>query len=223
MDALESARQSAAALHAIAVKSGANPEEPLELVEHAVRHLGLDLFWLSESDPLLKGARALFDEQGGIICCVSDGDVGTRSIFASHEIGHARLHARSAECLSEDIDPTRSDEKAPVGLQRVEDYGVRERREQQADIFAREFLLPREVARRRHLTGETASEISGAMSLPLGLVRQQLYDALLIPRAPTGSPSRTFTPSQTWNRITISPRCSAELLCASTRRGAGSR
>ena len=32
---------------------------------------------------------------------------------------------------------------APVGLQRVEDYGAHERRELQANVFARELLLPR--------------------------------------------------------------------------------
>jgi Zn-dependent peptidase ImmA (M78 family) len=42
-------------------------------------------------------------------------------------------------------------EVAPVGLQRVEDYGARERRELQANIFAREFLLPRAFARRLHV------------------------------------------------------------------------
>ena len=42
-----------------------------------------------------------------------------------------------------DIDPSRPTEAAPVGMQRVEDYGARERRELQANVFAREFLFPR--------------------------------------------------------------------------------
>ena len=41
-----------------------------------------------------------------------------------------------------DIDPTRPAEAAPVGLDRVVDYGRRQRREAQMDLFAREFLLP---------------------------------------------------------------------------------
>ena len=48
----------------------------------------------------------------------------------------------------EDVDPSRSMEAAPVGLQRVEDYGAHERRELQANVFAREFLFPRSLARR---------------------------------------------------------------------------
>ncbi len=38
-----------------------------------------------------------------------------------------------------DIDPTRPAEAAPVGLDRVVDYGHRQRR---SGLFAREFLLP---------------------------------------------------------------------------------
>ena len=48
-------------------------------------------------------------------------------------------------CTEDDIDLSRSTEAVPVGLQRVEDYGTRERRELQANVFAREFLLPSEL------------------------------------------------------------------------------
>jgi DNA helicase II / ATP-dependent DNA helicase PcrA len=165
----------------------------MELVLAAVKRLDLELAWLGADDPGLKRARALFDRQGGVICCVDEGDSGARACLIAHEIAHVRVHEGSAECRNEDVDASRSAEVAPVGLQRVEDYGVRERRELQENVFAREFLLPREAARRKHLDGKTASE---SLKLPKDLVCQQLLDALLLPPAPPAEEDRPERPSR---------------------------
>ncbi len=184
MDAFEPIRIEAAALSEALVAAGADPLNPLALVEAAISDDDLDLVWLASGDPALKGARALYDDQSGTICCESDGDAATRALLVAHEFGHARLHAGSASCAQTDIDPTRSTEAAPVGLQRVEDYGARERRELQANVFAREFLLPRGRARVLHVNQRLgAAEIAARTRLPLALVRQQLFDALLLPPA----------------------------------------
>jgi DNA helicase II / ATP-dependent DNA helicase PcrA len=181
MEAFESIRAAAENLHAQLVAEGANPDNPMELVLAALKHFDLELAWLPPGDPGLKGARALFDHQAGIICCADERDSATRVSLVSHEIGHVCIHGATSECTTEDIDASRSIEAAPVGLQRVEDYGVHERRELQANVFAREFLLPRCQARNKHLTGETASAIAQRLQLPKDLVRQQLIDALLLP------------------------------------------
>ncbi|MFZ0693492.1 MAG: UvrD-helicase domain-containing protein, partial [Alphaproteobacteria bacterium] len=184
MDAFETIRAAAATLHSKLTAAGADPGRPMDLVAAAVADLDLELAWFPENDPALKGARALFDQQGGVICCLDQGSPGERACLVAHELGHVCVHAGSSECTNDDIDPSRSMEAAPVGLQRVEDYGVRERRELQANVFAREFLLPRPAARDRHLSGQTASEIAGRLGLPKDLVRQQLLDALLLPPVP---------------------------------------
>jgi DNA helicase II / ATP-dependent DNA helicase PcrA len=184
MNAFEPVRIAAASLHASVVAKGADPSRPMELVEAAVKHLGLELAWLPQGDPVLKGARALFDDQSGVICCADEKDPSIRVALVAHEIGHACVHESSNNCASEDIDLTRSTEAAPVGLQRVDDYGLHERRELQANVFAREFLLPRDAARSRYLAGEGASAIAKTLQLPKELVRQQLLDALLLPPAP---------------------------------------
>lgn len=195
MDAFETIRVSAAALQAKLVAAGADPDQPMALVRAAVADLELELAWLSEGDPALKGARALFDEQGGVICCLDQGSSGEKACLVAHELGHVCVHAGSSECTNDDIDPSRSMEAAPVGLQRVEDYEVRERRELQANVFAREFLLPRPSARQRHLAGQTASAIAGRLGLPKDLVRQQLLDALLLPPVPPDEvPAIAHTP-----------------------------
>ena len=184
MDAFEPIRIEAAALSEALVVAGAGPLDPLALVEAAIAADDLDLVWLAAGDPALKGARALYDDQSGTICCETDGDAATRALLVAHELGHARLHAGSASCARTDIDPTRSTEAAPVGLQRVDDYGARERRELQANVFARELLLPRGRARALHVDQSLrAAEIAARTRLPLALVRQQLFDALLLPPA----------------------------------------
>ena len=132
---------------------GADPSRSWAMVEAAIRQLEIELVWLPAGDPALKGALALFDEQSGTICFTEGGDVAKPVELIAHEIGHACIHATSSHCTAHDIDASRSTEAAPVGLQRVEDYGTHERRELQANVFAREFLLPRAEARRLHLTG----------------------------------------------------------------------
>jgi DNA helicase-2/ATP-dependent DNA helicase PcrA len=185
MDAFEPIRNSAASLHDEVVSLGMDRLIPWGLVEAVIRRLDLEIFWLAPGDPALKGSRALFDEQSGSVYCEAVDDPGERALLVAHEIGHARVHATSSLCGVDDIDPSRSTEAAPVGLQRVEDYGARERRELQANVFARELLFPRALARLLYLDeGFGASAIADRMGLPKNLVRQQLFDALLLPTPP---------------------------------------
>ena len=185
MDAFDLIRDTAARLHTALVTRGADPSHPWAMVEAAIHQLALELVWLPAGDPVLKGALALFDEQSGTICCAAGGEAARQVELIAHELGHACLHATSSQCTAHDIDASRSSEAAPVGLQRVEDYGTRERRELQANVFAREFLLPRAEARRWHLMERLgAAAMAERLQLPKDLVRQQLLDALLLPDAP---------------------------------------
>lgn len=192
MDTFEPVRKSAADLHDRIIPKGTDSLDSTALISAGVSHLDLEVVWLAQGDPALKNARAVFDEQSGTICCEEAGDVGDRSLLVAHELGHAHVHAGSSACTTNDIDPSCSTETAPVGLQRVEDYGARERRELQANVFAREFLLPRTLARRLHIDEEmTASDISSCTSLPIEVVRQQLFDALLLPSIEDATPEET--------------------------------
>ena len=182
MDPFAPIRSKAAALHEELLSKGKHPCDPLALIQAAVESRDLELVWLPQGDPALQGARAVYDDQGGTICCEEEGDPVTRALLVAHELGHSELHAGSVTCAGSDIDPSRSTEAAPVGLQRVEDYGARERRELQANVYARELLLPRALARELHLKNNlTAASIADRTKLPVALVRQQLFDALLLP------------------------------------------
>src|SRR5436309_12058872 len=188
MDSFEPIRKAAEDLHHQAAGDG-TPKKPMELVNAAIKHLKLELTWLPTGDPALKGARAVFDDQSGAIFAEDIGDESQRALVVAHEIGHECIHAGSVACSAEDVDPSRSMEAAPVGLQRVEDYGAHERRELQANVFAREFLLPRTAARRLYLQERLgATAIANGFQLSEDLVRQQLLDALLLPDAPLDEP-----------------------------------
>lgn len=185
MDAFEAIRIQAADLHGKVAVAASELMSPLALVNAAVKLLDLEpVAWLPVGDPALKGARAVFDEQSGAIFAEDKGDEATRALLIAHEIGHVCIHGGTVCCTEHDVDPTRSTEAAPVGLQRVEDYGAHERRELQANVFARELLLPRTLARRLFVDDcNTAATISALLKLPIPLVRQQILDVVLLPPA----------------------------------------
>lgn len=185
MDGFDPVRFAANELHEATLSAGGDPLDPLGFVTHAIdalESLELELVWLEPDDPGLKGARASFDDQAGLVCCERSGTHSERALLVAHELGHAQLHTGSLNCGSADVDASQTTEAAAVGLQRVETYGARERQELQANVFAREFILPRSLARRLFVEdGMSASGIVHATGLPLAVVRQQLLDALLLP------------------------------------------
>jgi DNA helicase-2/ATP-dependent DNA helicase PcrA len=184
MDSFEPIRKAAEDLHHQVAGNGM-PKKPMALIDAAIKHLKLELTWLPKGDPALKGARAVFDDQSGTIFAEDIGNESQRALLVAHEIGHECIHAGSTACSAEDVDPSCSIEAAPVGLQRVEDYGAHERRELQANVFARAFLFPRSLARRMFVDHAVpASEIAKQLDLPVPLVRQQILDVILLPIPP---------------------------------------
>src|SRR4051812_22370991 len=126
MKSFETIRGLAAQLHTELVATGASPHKPESLIANAITHFDLELTFLEPADPALKGANALYDEQSGTICAAKIGSAGERALAVAHEIGHLVVHAQSCSCSDTDIDASRSTEAAPVGLQKVEDYGAKE-------------------------------------------------------------------------------------------------
>ena len=108
-----------------------------------------------------------------------------QAFLVAHELGHVELGDDSGGEPVHNIDPARPAEASPIGLDRVVDYGRRQRREIQMDLFAREFLLPRPVVRSLHMDdGLSSSEIAERFGAPFDVVAQQLLDALLLPPIP---------------------------------------
>lgn len=182
MDATEAARREAERIHHAAVAIGDDPWNLFELVSREAARRDLDVYALAEGDSALKGGRAVLNREAGCILYEDIGSAFDRAFLIAHELGHFVLEAGSSEVVTNEVQPDRSVEDAPVGVERVLDYGARERREVRMDLFAREFLLPRSVVRHHHVDGGSSSvDIAKRLGAPLQVVQQQLLDALLLP------------------------------------------
>lgn len=181
MDAVELARQRAAALHDEVVSKGADPWDPEALVRAVASSLELDIEPVEPDSAILNGGRAQFDPINRAIRHEDSGTTFFKAFLVGHELGHATLGDDRIEHVAHDVNPMRPAEAAPVGEDRVVDYSRRQRREVQMDLFGRELLLPRKRARTLHLGGLTASEIATKLGAPFDVVALQLLDALLLP------------------------------------------
>ncbi|RFP10381.1 ImmA/IrrE family metallo-endopeptidase [Duganella sp. BJB488] len=188
MDATEAARREAERIHQAAVAEG---DDPWNLLEFVIREAGrreLDVYALPQGDSALKNGRAVYDSQAGSILYEDIGSLFDRAFLIAHELGHVVLEGGAQDVVTEEVKPDRSAEDAPVGIEKVLDYGAKERREVRMDLFARELLLPRSVVRGHHIDdGCSSSDIARRLGAPLQVVQQQLLDALLLPMEPTSS------------------------------------
>jgi superfamily I DNA/RNA helicase len=181
MDSIEIARRTAADLHSCAVSRGLDPTDPYEFAKGAAKERGLSVEHAAPGSASLNGGRATYIPEDDLIIHEDKGSAFDRAFLVAHEIGHAVLGDRTVATANE-VEPTRAAEPSPVGIDRVVDYGRRQRREVQMDLFARELLLPRPLMCRMHLEdGFTASQIADRMKAPFDVVAQQLVDVLLLP------------------------------------------
>lgn len=182
MDTIEVTRQTAERLHADAVARGKDPWRPYEFACAEAGRRKIAVEKLSKGDVRLGGARASYDPGALAILHEDAGDDFINAFLVAHEIGHVEFGGAAESNTSTAPDPSRPSEAAPVGVDRVIDYGRRERREVQMDLFGREFLLPRSAARRLHAAdGMTGPDIAARLGAPFEVVAQQLLDALLLP------------------------------------------
>ncbi|BCT69159.1 UvrD-helicase domain-containing protein [Nitrosospira sp. NRS527] len=183
MDSVELGRQIAAELHHNAVKCDADPSQPLKFVLAEIRKRDYDAEAVLPGANVLDKGRACLIPKDFLILYEKSGSEFERAFLIAHELGHIVLGDAYDGESAQNIDPTRPSESSPVGIERVVGYGSRQRREIQMDLFAREFLLPRELIRALHVEEEmSASQIAGRFGAPFEVVAQQLFDALLLPR-----------------------------------------
>ncbi|MHC2708559.1 superfamily I DNA/RNA helicase [Bradyrhizobium diazoefficiens] len=186
MDGVELARQIAAELHARLVAAGANPWSPYEFAVAEASRRGIDVEPAAAGAAVLDGGRATFVAADDLIIHENVGSCFDQAFLVAHEIGHVELgDDPNGAVAAATIDPARAAEPSPVGMDRVVDYGRKQRREVQMDLFARELLLPRSVARSLHVDdGLSTSAIAAKLGAPFEVVAQQLLDALLLPSVP---------------------------------------
>lgn len=150
------------------------------IISKALSERNLTLEELPAADSTLAGGLGVYNRKYALVAVSLDLDAPTRLEVIAHEIGHDVVHQAEVSTVSAGYGtPGPGD---PV--LRVEAYGVKERREAQANVFARELLLPRALARRLFAEGMRAKEIASKTGLSLSLIYQQLTDALLLPEPP---------------------------------------
>lgn len=186
MEPIELARQHAEKLHNEGVNRGSDPWSPYDFAVSVAKHLGITVEPCLPGASLLDGARASFDASYPLIVHENSGTPFEQAFLVAHEIGHAVLgDGEDDKELVLVIDPARTSEAVPVGMDRVSDYSRRERREVQMDLFARELLLPRPRVVDLHVQqGLSCSQLASRLGAPFDVIAQQMFDALLLPRVP---------------------------------------
>lgn len=182
MDAVELARKKAAELHVQAVQQGLDPWKSYEFAAAIATQQGYDVEDAVPGASMLDGGRAKLLPSDELILHEKKGTRFEQALLVAHEIGHALLGDADDATPSKDMDFARPAEAAPVGEDRVVDYGRKQRREVQMDLFARELLIPRFHVREQHLQhGLKAQDLAQKLDAPYEIVAQQLLDALLLP------------------------------------------
>ena len=189
MDPIELARQHAQRMHDEAVRRGRDPWSPYEFAVGMANDLGITVEACTPGAAMLDGGRASFDPDLPLIVHEAGGSPFDQAFLVAHEIGHAELGDGEEELeFAANIDPARTAEAAPVGMDRVVDYSRRQRREVQMDLFARELLLPRHLVVDLHVAqGQTCSTIAARIGAPFEVVAQQMLDAMLLPALPVAA------------------------------------
>lgn len=189
MDPIELGRQHAGRLHEEAVQRGQDPWSPYPFVIGIAKHLGIRVQSCAPGAAMLDGGRAFFDPDIPAIFHETAGTAFDQAFLVAHEIGHSQLGDGEEDVEpAVNVDPARTAEAVPVGMDRVVDYSRRQRREVQMDLFARELLVPRPVVVELHVDqGHTCSAIAQRLGAPFEVIAQQMLDALLLPAVPAAT------------------------------------
>lgn len=182
MNPFDSARSEAARLRAELSAVGISLAQPAyELVQAVCQHLDVRLKKVKANYALLKAADATINVERRWLYVCEDFSDDMKAFLVAHELGHLRLHPSRSGTVEVTQNALNADASS-TGAKEVEGYGARERQELQANVFAREFLLPRSTARALFIEHEkNATAIAGDLQLPRELVRLQLYDGILLP------------------------------------------
>lgn len=159
------------------------------LIARARQATGTMIMLVAPDSILLDGARANYvaaaDPEPAKILCANDLDDRDKNFCLAHEFAHHRLHSEAGSCNHDDIDEWTPAEPEGSAVGEGDAYSPKQRREAQANLFARELLLPRDKLRARFLAGGvTAAQLGAELRVPDNLVLQQLADAILLPSDP---------------------------------------
>jgi superfamily I DNA/RNA helicase len=161
----------------------------IDLLGAVEDEIGLAIEPIEPTYPDLGGASAVLQRDQRFIYISNEIPLWDDKFcgLVAHELGHWFLDATKAPTTIAHLKNLFGSDGSPAVI-KVEAYGARERQELQANVYARELLLPRDVARNLALSGSGPSRVAADLGIPLEFVRQQMLDALLLPiSSPTSS------------------------------------
>jgi DNA helicase II / ATP-dependent DNA helicase PcrA len=154
-----------------------------KLIENAAQRLGIKIKGYPAKHPFLRGTVAR--TEGDKILFNRDLEEWLALYNQAHELGHVVLDHGARECTAEDINCEATENRLALGVHRVKGYGPQERIECEANIFAREFLLPCDKLKRWFSEeGLNAEQIVERTGMEIEMVCHQLSYALLTPEIP---------------------------------------
>lgn len=164
------------------------PVSSKTLLANAEEILGVGIEFVPPTHSILGGTDGVLKRNDETIYVRKDVSDAEKAYLVAHELGHWFLDADLPEITYADLAAMTASEGSEATV-KIDAYGLNERTELQANVFARELLLPRVVAKQQFLAHFGASQISHNLTVPLEIVRQQLFDGLLLPILPTVLPS----------------------------------
>lgn len=167
--------------HKVLLAEAGGRPEAAALLTAAESLTGIGRSRLPAGDPLLMGGDAYLDPDQNHIFYNEDIKPELVAFYQMHEYAHSQLHEKKSPCFPEDFDSEAVEEDVPVGIARVEAYSPRGREEREANIFAREVLLPSDRLRSWVLEeSKNAEEIALLIGVPEEMVFHQLSFSLLV-------------------------------------------
>jgi superfamily I DNA/RNA helicase len=157
--------------------------DPEEILKRLEEKTGISRERVSKNDPILQKAIAVIIPDYEALFFNDELPDWYAAFCQAHEYGHFFLHHdNETHCLKEDIEFTGSEENSvPTGKNRISGYSSRERREQEANLFAAELLFPSEVLRQCFIKeGWRASDLALKTKFPYDFICRQLNFALLV-------------------------------------------
>ena len=152
------------------------------VVAACLANTGLERHFFEPDDDLLAGAQAVLNFEMQAIYQDNSRPFAMQQFDAVHEFAHFWLHDEACPCTEADLDPSQTTEATTGVAAVVEGYAPRQKRENEANLYAAELLLPLALARRLFAEeGMAAGAIADALGLPATMVQMQLADALLLP------------------------------------------
>lgn len=178
------------------------------LLDSAQRATGVTCASRPPGDSLLDGGEACYHRDLKKIYYSRGPAIEMARFYIGHEFGHHWLGEASARCDCADLNMLTPAEPEMSAVGDADAYSPKERREAQANVFAREFLLPLAKLRRRCASGQfAAASVAAELGLPVDLVMHQMADAALLPeeRPPEKAEEREHDPDPSQRKAIEAP------------------